>query len=123
MLLQKLENHYKIYGKDIRTNVNGFGEKPIEKNGLDELGSDTDHKDGEEEIKSKKKGLCVFRICTRIQLNRAAIITLPILSLIFYVYYFIFTTKAHISRELQILNMYDIMLPSAQYDNSSFGRK
>ena len=101
ILLAKVHksNHYKIYEKHILTTANGFGEKPIEKNGIEELGSDTDHKDGKEEIKLKKKGVCLFRICTRIQLNRAAIITLPILSLIFYVYYFIFTTKAHSSRE------------------------
>ena len=62
ILLAKVHksDYYKIYEKDIHSNANGFGEKSIEKNGIDELGGHTDHKDGKEEIKSKKKALCVF---------------------------------------------------------------
>ena len=106
ILLAKVQksDHYRIYEKDMRSIANGFVEKSQEKNGADdvgsELGSEVGKKD-EKETKKQRKNRCGYsKLCNRIQFNRVAIISLPIISVVFYAYYFIFTTKNHSSRVL-----------------------
>ena len=105
ILLAKVHksDHYRIYEKGFA--ANGFVENNSrEKNGADDMGSELGSEIGKKDEKGtknpKEKGCCPSQLFTRIQFNRAAIITLPIISIVFYAYYFIFTTKHHSSRVL-----------------------
>ena len=82
-------SQYKIYEKQDPVIQNGFTETNIDKNSTDEsVGPEDATK--ENTSKDNEDG-SLFRCCTRIQLNRGAIILLPIISLSFYVFYFIHT--------------------------------
>ena len=92
ILLSKVRKNsqYKIYEKQDNIAIqNGFIDTNMDKNSTDEsVGPENGTK--ENTTKDNEDG-SLNRSCGRIQLNRAAIILLPIISLSFYVFYFVHT--------------------------------
>ena len=81
-------NQYKVFTIDNIAAQNGF----IEPGVSNEASSDQQTVPNEDAIEDKKKSNCFSRNCGRIQFNRAAIVIIPILSVVFYLDYFYFTT-------------------------------